>query len=101
MSAGGPIVAPGAQLMVMTPICPHTLNTRSIVLSAQDRVEIVIAQGRDEQVQEAEINFDGGLTQKLMTGDRVVMQRSEQTIKLIHMSKVSFLETLHRKMSES
>nr|MBQ8253322.1 NAD(+)/NADH kinase [Lachnospiraceae bacterium] len=101
MSAGGPIVEPSARLMVMTPICPHTLNTRSIVLSAEDRVEIVIAQGRDEQIQEAEINFDGGLTQKLMTGDRVVMQRSEQTIKLIHMSKVSFLETLHKKMSES
>ncbi len=101
MSAGGPIVEPSARLMVMTPICPHTLNTRSIVLSAEDRVEIVIAQGRDEQVQEAEINFDGGLTQKLMTGDRVVMQRSEQTIKLIHMSKVSFLETLHKKMSEN
>ncbi len=101
MSAGGPIVEPSAQLMVMTPICPHTLNTRSIVLSAADEIEIKIEQGRGEYAQEAEINFDGGLTQRLITGDRVVMRRSEQTTKLIRVNKVSFLEALHKKMSEN
>lgn len=101
MSAGGPIVEPGAKLMVMTPICPHTLGTRSIVLSATDTVEIFINNGRNEQLQQAEINFDGGLTLQLITGDRVVMHKSEQTIKLIHLSKVSFLEMLHKKMSEN
>lgn len=101
MSAGGPIVEPGARLMVMTPICPHTLNTRSIVLSATDTVEILINEGRSGQLQQAEINFDGGLTLQLVTGDRVVMQKSEQIIKLIHLSNVSFLEMLHKKMSEN
>lgn len=101
LSAGGPIALPGAQLMLMTPICPHTLNTRSIVLSAADTIEIRIGEGRDGRMQEAQINFDGGLPQRLVTGDRVIMRRSERTTKLIHISNVSFLETLHKKMSEN
>jgi NAD+ kinase len=40
LSAGGPIVEPGSKLFIITPICPHTLNTRSIVLSAEDRIFI-------------------------------------------------------------
>lgn len=101
LSAGGPIALPSSALMIMTPICPHTLNTRSIVLSADDTIEIRIGIGRNEGIQEAEINFDGGLTQRLVTGDRIVVRRSGQTTKLIHLSKVSFLETLHKKMSEN
>ncbi len=101
LSAGGPIALPSSQLMIMTPICPHTLNTRSIVLSADDTIELRIDEGRNRGEQEAEINFDGGLTQRLVTGDRVLIRRSERTTRLIHISKVSFLETLHKKMSEN
>lgn len=101
MSAGGPIVEPRAQLMVLTPICPHTLNTRSIVLPAGDTVEIVIGQGRSGQLPQAEVNFDGSMAFELQPGDRITMKRSRQSIRLLHMGKVSFLETLHKKMSES
>lgn len=101
MSAGGPIVEPRAQLMVLTPICPHTLNTRSIVLPAGDTVEIVIGQGRSGQLPQAEVNFDGSMAFELQQGDRITMKRSRQSIRLLHMGKVSFLETLHKKMSES
>ena len=101
MSAGGPIVEPMAQLMVMTPICPHTLNARSIVLAADDVVEIVIGQGRGGQLQQAEVNFDGSMAFRLQTGDCIRMRRSTQIISLLRMGKVSFLETLHKKMSEN
>lgn len=101
MSAGGPIVEPRAKLIVMTPICPHTLNTRSIILSSEDNVEIRIGLGRDGKKQQAEVNFDGGMTYALASGDVVRMGRSQKIIRLLHTSKVSFLETLHKKMSES
>ncbi len=101
MSAGGPIVEPMAQLMVMTPICPHTLSARSIVLSADDVVEIVIGSGRNGQVSQAEVNFDGSMAFRLQAGDRICMRKSAQFIKLLRMRKVSFLETLHKKMSEN
>lgn len=101
LSAGGPIVEPRAKLMVMTPICPHTLNTRSIVLSDEDHVEIRIGLGRDGLMQQAEVNFDGGMTFSLKSGDCVSMGKSKRVVKLIHINKVSFLETLRKKMSES
>ena len=45
MSAGGPIVEPKAELLLITPICPHTLNTRSIILSPEDKVEVLVGSG--------------------------------------------------------
>ena len=59
LSAGGPIVEPSAEFILLTPICPHTLNSRSIILSSEDVVEIVIPKGREGHVQCLEVNFDG------------------------------------------
>lgn len=59
LSAGGPIVEPTAALFVITPICSHALNTRSIVLSASDRIEIEIGEGRGYGEELAEVAFDG------------------------------------------
>ena len=50
MSAGGPIVEPGASLLLLTPICPHTLNTRSIVLAPDDEIRIEIPRGDRKSV---------------------------------------------------
>lgn len=99
MSAGGPIVEPCARLIVLTPICPHTPGARSIVLASEDTVAIEIARGKQGQVQEVEASFDGSRQITLRTGDRIVIRRSEQETEIIKMSKVSFLETLHKKMS--
>ena len=99
LSAGGPIVEPSAQLVLMTPICPHTLNTRSIILSAEDRIEIEIGYPKQGEYIDAEANFDGNIGQKLRSGDRILIQRADRTTKLIKLSRRSFLETLHRKMS--
>lgn len=99
LSAGGPIVEPSAQLVLMTPICPHTLNTRSIILSAEDKIEIEIGYPKQGEYIDAEANFDGNIGQKLRSGDRILIQRADRTTKLIKLSRRSFLETLHRKMS--
>ena len=93
-------VEPKAQLMVLTPICPHTLNTRSIVLSAEDEIEIEICEGRDGGIQTVEVNFDGAHCVALKTGDRIRIKRSSQETRILKLSKLSFLEVLHRKMSE-
>ncbi|MBO5292603.1 MAG: NAD(+)/NADH kinase [Lachnospiraceae bacterium] len=99
LSAGGPIVEPGAKLLLMTPICPHTLNTRSIVLSPEDTIEIEIAAGKDGRRQQVEANFDGSHPIVLYTGDRMEVRRSEKETRILKLSSVSFLETLHKKMS--
>lgn len=100
MSAGGPIVEPSAKLIVITPICPHTLNTRSIVLSAEDEIVIEMAEGKKDAPLRAEVNFDGGHASPLMLGDKVIVTRSERTTDIIKLSRASFLEVLHKKMSE-
>lgn len=98
LSAGGPIVEPTAAMIVITPICSHALNTSSIVLSAEDELVIEIGEGKHDAVEEACAAFDGAGTETMVTGDRIVIRRAEASAKIIKLSKVSFLETLRRKM---
>ena len=100
MSAGGPIVEPGASLILLTPICPHTLNTRSIILRAEDEVVVEIGERQSGQEQEVEVNFDGSRCLILKSGDRLKVTRSDKTTSIMKLSELSFLERLHRKMSE-
>ncbi|MCM1187954.1 MAG: NAD(+)/NADH kinase [bacterium] len=100
LSAGGPLIEPDAKLIMLTPICPHTLNQRSIVLSPEDLVEIEIVQGREGGVQTVEANFDGSHVISLETGDSIRIAQSEKMTEFIRLNRVSFLEVLHRKMAE-
>ena len=100
LSAGGPLVEPKAKLIMLTPICPHTLNQRSIILSPEDTIEIEIPKGREERMQTVEANFDGRHVIPLCTGERIRIVKSEKTTEFIQLNQVSFLEVLHKKMSE-
>lgn len=95
LSAGGPIVSPTASMMILTPICPHTLNKRSIVLSAEDVISITLG-GKTE---EAEIVFDGNYAGSMEYADRVDICRAEMSTKLLRTNRLSFLENLRKKMS--
>lgn len=100
LSAGGPLVEPGAKLIMLTPICPHSLNQRSIILSAEDVIEIEIPHGREGRPQSVEANFDGSHKIALSTADRIRIVQSEKTTEFIQLNHVSFLEVLHKKMRE-
>ena len=100
LSAGGPIVEPNAQLLMMTPICSHTLGARSIILSAEDVIEIEIPERRDGRRQEVEANFDGAGKVAIQAGDRIKIEKSEKSTKFIRINEISFLEVLHKKLSD-
>ncbi len=100
LSAGGPIVDPKAELIMLTPICPHTLNARSIIFSSEDVVEIEVLAGREGQSQELEASFDGANPVPMETGDRIRIMKSEKTTEIIHINQVNFLEVLHQKMRD-
>ncbi len=100
LSAGGPLVEPGARLIVLTPICPHSLNQRSIVLSPEDVIEIQIPARGESGNQNVEANFDGSHVIPLGTGDRLRIVRSEETTEFLKLGQGSFLDVLHRKMKE-
>ncbi len=97
-SAGGPIVQPTAQLILITPICPHTISTKSIVLSAEDHIAIEIQAGRAGEEGGAEIYYDGISDGLVLRGDRLEVSRAEQTVQLLRLEKRSFIQTVHEKM---
>lgn len=101
LSAGGPLVEPAAKLIMLTPICPHSLNQRSIILSPDDTVEIEIPECQEGRSQTVEVNFDGSHMIPLRTGDKIRIARSEKVTEFIKLNQVSFLEVLHRKMQEN
>lgn len=100
MSAGGPIVEPAANLLLLTPICPHTLNTRSIVLAPEDEIRIEIPQGKDGRMQTVEANFDGSHKVIMRTGDSIMIRKALKTTGILKLNTESFLAVLHKKMSE-
>ncbi len=100
LSAGGPIAEPGAQLMLLTPICPHTLSTRSIILAPQDHVTIEIGPGREQRRSRARASFDGGFDKLMETGDCIEICRSTRETCVIKLSSQSFLEILHEKIAQ-
>lgn len=100
LSAGGPIVEPSAKLLLLTPICPHTLNTRSIVFSPEDEISVEIPLGKDGGEQLVEANFDGSQKAAMRTGDRLVIRRADKTTGILRLNTESFLAVLHKKMSD-
>lgn len=99
MSAGGPIAAPDAQLLILTPICAHTLNARSIILRSEDVVEIVIDHGRDGSKLTVEASFDANEKTTMETGDSIKISKSDRTTTIVKLDERSFIEALHRKMN--
>ncbi|MGN0156090.1 MAG: NAD(+)/NADH kinase, partial [Lachnospiraceae bacterium] len=100
MSAGGPVIEPGAKMIVLTPICAHTLSARSIILRAEDEIEIEIDRGRDGTQLTVEASFDGNEKVPMVTGDRIIIRKSDETTAFMKLNELSFVEALHRKMSE-
>lgn len=98
LSAGGPIVAPDSAMILLTPICPHSLNSSSIVFSANDRIIVKLGPGRRNVEEQAEATFDGAESVTLLTGDYVEITRAEETTKLVKINKKSFVEIMRKKM---
>ena len=81
----------------MTPICPHTLNTRTVVLSAEDEIRIELIEGRHDRA-DACVSCDGAMSINLTAGDVVDIRKAEGVTKFIKMSREGFLEVLGRKL---
>lgn len=98
MSAGGPIVDPKANLILLTPINAHNLNSKSIVLTPDSVIEIEIGTRREQKDEHASVSFDGDAIADLSVGERFVIKRSNRTTSICKLSKKSFLEILRKKM---
>lgn len=98
LSAGGPIVEPHAQLILLTPICAHTMHSRTIVLSPEDEVVIEIGENKKGILPEVEACFDGSVRMEMSAGDRMEIKRAGKVTEMLKLSQDSFVEVLHKKM---
>lgn len=94
LSAGGAIVAPTMECLLATPISPHTLAVRPLVLPADTRIEVEILQEGAEAV----LTIDGQAGEALTYGDRLVVNRGRATVPLVRFPGQSFFPTLRRKL---
>ena len=98
LSAGGSIIFPQTDVIVITPICPHSLQARSLVVSGEDRIMIEIGRRRKTQKEEAMVTFDGRSAQELETGDRIEIYKAQETTQLIRLKGRSFYQVLQNKI---
>jgi NAD+ kinase len=95
LSAGGPIVEPDTDLMIVTPICPHILYTRSFITKADSVVRAVVA---EELEHHAMVSLDGREGYDIMNGDTVDVSKSQHTIKLVKFGRFNFFNILRSKI---
>jgi NAD+ kinase len=93
LSAGGPIMHPSLGGWVMVPIAPHTLSNRPLALSDISQIAIELVAGK-----EASANFDMQSYASLLTGDRILVSRSQHVATFLHPIGWSYYDTLRRKL---
>ncbi|MBO4775978.1 MAG: NAD(+)/NADH kinase [Lachnospiraceae bacterium] len=102
LSAGGPIVEPSADMILVTPIAAHSFMNRSILFKAEDSVKITIGEPHDEEVgQTVIVHFDGFDKLDLLSKDEIVITKNDRHVSFIQMNNINFLETLNRKLREN
>lgn len=95
LSAGGPIVVPGVEALVVTPICAHTLAVRPLVIPSSSEVTIEpIAPWADDLL----VSFDGQVGTTLVTGDKVLVRRADHRVLLVRLEGDSFFELMRDKL---
>ena len=94
-SAGGPIVDPELDALIINPICAFTLSNRPIVLPAN---EMVLVEVEEEQRSGVLLTVDGQVTEKLKSGDRVFLKKAPHPCLLVASGRTDFYETLRTKL---
>jgi NAD+ kinase len=94
LAAGGPIVLPTAEIMTLTPICPHALSNRSIIMPLSSTICIKAANPSPATI----LSADGQVVANLDSGDVVTIRRSRRAVRLARLADSSFLEAMRRKL---
>ncbi|NIP58265.1 MAG: hypothetical protein GWM92_08360 [Gemmatimonadetes bacterium] len=98
LSAGGPLIVPTVECIVVTPIAPHTLAVRPLVIPSG---EVVTVRGleREESEESLVLTVDGQVGRRLANGDEVRVRRSPVAVSLVRLPEQSFFSTLRRKLN--
>ncbi|UFJ42903.1 NAD(+)/NADH kinase [Brevibacillus humidisoli] len=94
LSAGGPIVAPNVDMLLLTPVAPHSLTARPMVFSADQMIRVEV----DAVHQEMGLSIDGQFGYRLEGGDVICVKRSPHATPLIKWNDGSFFEVIRKKL---
>jgi len=95
LSAGGPIVTPNVDALIVTAICPHTLTNRPLVLPSSKKIKVKIL-GKDTQ--DVALTADGQVAVKLKFNDTLIIKRMPISLRLIVSKKRSYFQVLREKL---
>lgn len=94
LAAGGPILQPAVEGLCVTPICPHSLTNRPVVVPQSAKLEVVFQGGDDTTF----LSIDGQVGMGLRIGDRIVIQQADHSVRIVQTEKPGFFEVLRTKM---
>ena len=94
LSAGGPVVEPCVESILITPVCPHSIFSRSIVLNGNSELELV-----HDNSGEAILSCDGQSAVVIPENARVTVKRSDKTVTFIKIKSDTFIDVLNKKIS--
>lgn len=95
LAAGGPLLSPKAKNIVITPICPHSLSNRSLVLTDESVVELVSAESSETMTL---FSVDGRSPVEVAYGGRITVEKADHQLNLIRLEDRSFFSTLRQKL---
>lgn len=97
LSAGGPIISPQMDCILMTPVCPHSLFSRSVLFEGDSSLSVTAKIPQDCS---CVLTIDGEVNIDIAEDDRVIIKKSDQKLKLISINKLNFYRKLNRKLKE-
>jgi NAD+ kinase len=93
LAAGGPIMMPSVSAFVVTPVCPHSLTHRPLVVTDKAQVELLVESGHEQ----AFLSIDGQVGMPVLQGDRVICRRASHNVKLLRVRR-TFFDVLRNKL---
>jgi NAD+ kinase len=94
LAAGGAVVFPTAAVLALTPICPHTLSNRALILPESATIDVTVVSPKLATM----LSADGQVVSDLAPGDCIRIRRSRRAVRLVQLAGSSFFETLRRKL---
>ncbi len=94
LAAGGAVVLPTAEVFALTPICPHALSNRSIILPLSSTIGVKAMSQQPSTI----LSVDGEVVATMDAGNKITIRRSRRAIRLIHLAESTFLQALRHKL---
>ncbi len=94
LSAGGPVMAPSVGALTLTPICPHSLSNRSVVLPATSLIEVLVVEGEEGNY----LSIDGQVGTGLLPNDRIRVRRAGHCVEIVQVKSLRFFSVLQDRM---